>query len=140
MTDAARYSVLHNVARELLDQLSRDYAVEVIIGPTVDEDLAGRAPTETTVRLQPSSGEGAPLTFAFTQFPGLIVRFGTWQVETYPLCGCDACDEQPADLTKRLRGQVGVIVSDGFTERAGRRRLGRDEVRMWSPWTPRPSM
>lgn len=160
VTDAARYAVLHDAARELLDQLSRDYAVEVVTGPTVDEDLAGRTPTETTVRLQPSTGAGAPLTVAFTAFPGLMVRFGTWHVEAYPACGCDACDEEPADLIERLRGQVGVIVREGFTERLthGRRRsvltmeargsrseaimsrsegrrLGNDEVRVWSPWT-----
>ncbi len=160
MTHAAGYSVLHDAARELLDQLSRDYAVEVITGPQVDEDLAGRTPSETTVRLQPSTGAGAPLTVAFTAFPGLIVRFGTWQVEAYPVCGCDACDEQPADLVDRFRDQVRAAVSDGFTEslthgwrrsfltmeaggsrreaimsRAEGRRLGDDEVRVWSPWT-----
>ena len=133
----ARYSVLHDAARELLDQLSRDYAVEVITGPAVDEDLAGRTPTKTTVRLQPSTGAGAPLTVAFTTFPGLLVRSGTWQVEAYPVCGCDACDEQPADLIERLRERVGVIVSDGFTERVKRRRLGSNEVRVWPPWAPR---
>ena len=39
----------------------------MVTGPTVDEHLAGRTPTETTVRLQPSTGAGAPLTVAFTK-------------------------------------------------------------------------
>ena len=69
--------------------------MEVLTGPTVDEDLTGRVDTEATVRLQPSSGTGARLTVAFTTFPGLLVRFGKWHVEAYPSCGCDACDEQP---------------------------------------------
>jgi hypothetical protein len=153
--------VLHEAARDLLTELSRDYAVELVTGLTVDEDLAGRAETTATVRLQPSSGAGAPITLAFTTFPGLLVRFGNWQVQAHPSCGCDACDERPEDLIERLREQVKLLlVGEGFTEtlthgprrsrltmeagglrtettllREDGRQLGEAEVVVWPPWT-----
>lgn len=162
VTDPERYSVLHEAARRLLEQLSRDYAVEVLTGPTADEDLARRGNTETTVRLQPLSGAGAPLTVVFTTFPGLLVRFGKWQVEAYPSCGCDACDERPEDLIERLRQRVRLLLlQEGFTEtlthgwrrsrltlatrgsqsettltREEGRQLGQADVLEWAPWNP----
>lgn len=165
VTDAGRYSVLHEAARGLLAQLSRDHAVEVVTGPTVDEDLAGRAETKATVRLQPSSGAGAPITIAFTTFPGLLVRLGKWQVEAYLSCACDACDERPEDLIERLRDRSTSCFSTKASRRpsptAGAgpvsrwklvgsepkttlpredgRQLGEPDVVIWPPWTAHPS-
>ncbi len=88
------------------------------------------------------------------------MRFGHWQVEAYPHCGCDACDEQPAELVHEVRERVSRVVNDGFTEslrhrrrrsvlvmetRGSRsettlrhkegRRLGDGETWVWPPWS-----
>ncbi len=115
MTNPQRYQVLHSAGRELVDALSRDYLVDIERGPELDEDFAREAQIEEAVRLRPRSG-GAPLTVAFTAFPGLLVRYGEWHVEAYPACGCDACDEEPAEVIDRFRTCVGVVVGEGFTE------------------------
>lgn len=162
VTDAERYRVLHQAARELLTELARNHQVEMRRGPSIDEDLAERAETEEVVRLQPS--RGAPLTVSFTAYPGLLVRFGEWQVEAYPHCGCDACDEQPTELIQEFRERVSRVVNEGFTEslrhrwrrsvlimetdgsrsettfrhREGRRR-GDGGTRVWPRWSPTSS-
>lgn len=160
VTNAERYRILHEAARELLDQLARDYAVERVTGTALDEELASQADTEAMTRLEPAGGGGAPLTVAFTRFPGLLVRFGWWHIEAYPACGCDACDEQPHALAEQLRHRVkALLLEEGFSEslrhgwrgwsvtmesrdtrsertvsRERRRRLGEASSCRWSPW------
>jgi hypothetical protein len=116
VTDPERYRVLHGAARDLLDELPHDYSLDVLTGPSLDEDLARGVQIEETIRLQPESSGGAPLTIVLTTFPGLIVRYGEWHVEAYPACGCDACDEDPAELIGRFRERVATVVTEGLTE------------------------
>ena len=58
----------------------------------------------------------APIMVAFTEFPGLHLRFGSWRTEPFPNCGCDACDETPDGLIEELNRMVEAVVSGGFRE------------------------
>ncbi len=116
LTNPERYAVLHQAAHSLLEQLEQDYVVGHLESTALDPDLTGRVATEILVRLQPPPGQGAPLTVAFTEFPGLLVRFGRWHKEAFPRCGCDACDESPAELMRKLADEVGCLVAGRFRE------------------------
>lgn len=76
------------------------------------------------VQLVPRIQSAAPITIAWTGFPGLHVRVGRWHVEAFPHCGCDACDEDPADLVGELRKLVDAVVEGGLMEWCDGRRLG----------------
>lgn len=49
------------------------------------------------MKLTPKQDSVAPITIAFTDFPGLGVRVGRWLTDRFPPCGSDACDETPED-------------------------------------------
>ena len=53
---------------------------------------------------------------AFTEFPGLHVRFGSWRKEPFPGCGCDACDETADGSMEEMTELVEVVVTGGFRE------------------------
>ncbi len=107
-------------------------------------------------------GTGAPLTVGFTDFPGLIVRFGRWCIQAYPHCGCDACDEDPTALVREFNQRVDSVVRSQFQEQitlsgwlrygfasslSGETRLGWREAvsrgapgkSTWSAWRPKQS-
>lgn len=102
VTDAERYRPLHRRARLLVERLESMYDV------TIDDDdpdlQSGGHPVIEVVRLVPA--DGAPsLAIGFTDFPGLDVRLGTDR-KRLPVCGCDACDEDVADLFAELEHDV----------------------------------
>lgn len=159
VTNPERYRVLHTAARDLLDRLTVAYEVDREDGDAaLDPALTDRFsdPVEAVVRLTPRSRCAAPLTVAFTGFPGLGLRFGEWVVETLPSCGCDACDEDPDDLVGLLTGCVEALAAGDFTEQishgadgsqveyglgsqhvvsgAGTVRFDPPIVRHWLPW------
>lgn len=141
VTNPERYRVLHTAARELLDRLATSHDVDREDGDAdLDPALTGDIAVEAVVRLRPRSPGAAPLTVAFTSFPGLIVRFGEWTTEALPSCGCDACDEDPEDLVAMFTGLVEALVAGDFTERrngeAVAYRLGDREVSHWPADTP----
>jgi hypothetical protein len=116
-TDTERFSVLHEAADALLDQLTQRYMVErretkEMLGP--DEALV------RTVRLIPRTPAAAPLAIAFTGLPGLRVRLGRWWTLTLPDCGCADCAEDPAHLADELRTQVTALIEGGLWERVRR--------------------
>ncbi len=83
--------------------------------------------------LCPSAG-GACLQIGLTDFPGVDVRFGAWIFSRFPRCGCDACDEQPAQVARDMRQFVAALIGgtcvewwDG--ERAG---LRHGDPKGWS--------
>jgi len=63
------------------------------------------------------------LTVAYTNFPGLLVRFGRWHMDAFPRCGCDACDEDVDDLVIELAERVEALVQGGLTESSSGTRL-----------------
>ena len=119
VTDAGRYGVLHDAAEDLLDELTGRYTVErretkESLGPRADQPLL------RTVRLMPRTPAAAPLAIAFTDFPGLALCLGRWYRAYLPNCGCDHCDEDPAELVAELRRQVTALVEGGLWERVRR--------------------
>ena len=120
ITDSARFAVLHHGVRDLLEELDNTFRVDPVSGLPLDPELLGRTTAaEATLRLTPIGCNGAPLTVAFTTFPGVLIRYGRWCVEGYPSCGCDACNEQPAELLSEMVAQGRAIQSP-----TGRRQLG----------------
>lgn len=165
VTDPQRYRVLHVEARNLVERLAQRYTIERREGLDLDDELTRGTVAESVVRLVPSPAGAAPLTIAFTRFPGLVVRFGRWHIEAYPACGCDACAEDPTDLVGLLLARVETVVAGGFSEgvTAGGRpwlthefagvgsggiRLDRTDPRTsrapfrqaWLPWQPEPEV
>jgi hypothetical protein len=116
-TGAERFAVLHDAAEALLDDLHGRFMVE----RRESKELLGAGEALVRmVRLIPRTPAAGPLAVAFTDFPGLMVRLGRWWAEALPGCGCEACDEDPAELIGVLRGQVGALVEGGLWERVHR--------------------
>ena len=106
VTNPERFQPLHAAAMELLDRLEREYAVERSEGSGGDDELGGRSHVRPTIRLVPHDPQAAPMVVAFTDFPGLFLRFGTWRTEPIPSCGCDACDETADGSIERMTQMV----------------------------------
>jgi hypothetical protein len=109
--DSQRYGVLHAAAEDLLDELAELYAVE---RREVTE------PPTRAVRLIPRTPEAAPLSVVFTDAPSIILCLGRFYHQELPGCGCDACDENPADLIAELRVEAVALVEGGLWERVRR--------------------
>lgn len=120
VTHAERYRVLHAVARAVLDDLTKTFAVERRDHPTADP--SGRDTSCPATRLTPVPPDAGPLTVTFTAFPGLRIGLGQWHAIILPTCGCDACDEDPAELVRVLHDAVDALVHGNFEERLTRGR------------------
>lgn len=113
-----RFAPLHTIADALIAWLVDTYDV------VVDQSAEGAADLVhvprnlvRAVKLIPSDDVAAPLTIAFTSFPGLYVHAGVLFEAPLPPCGCDACDEnweQGADELERI---AHAVVSGHFSER-----------------------
>ena len=117
VTDAARYAALHDAADEMIARLEADYEVERVEGRQLDEELTEELTcARPTVKLSPVDPDAAPIAVAFSDFPGLNLRFGRWRTELLPRCGCDACDESPDDLVEELTMMVESVTAGAFRE------------------------
>ncbi|GAA3956254.1 DUF6226 family protein [Actinoplanes auranticolor] len=115
VSDAGRFLVLHEAAEEVLDELTERYVVDrreskEPVGPAPGADVV------RTVLLMPRSPAAGPLSIAFTDFPGIVLRLGRWFFEALPDCGCDDCAEDPAALVEDLRSRVSAHVEGGLWE------------------------
>ncbi|MCB1029034.1 MAG: hypothetical protein KDB24_14890 [Microthrixaceae bacterium] len=121
--------MLQHAARALIDQLTKDYEVRLTDGVEPAPRVAEAWPDSTTVRLEPTAG-CAPITFTFTPFPGVSLRYGFTGEAGFPSCGCDACtDDDPVSETRRMADLVGGVVAGNYTESRKHRRFGRDTFR-----------
>lgn len=122
VTDPERYRPLHAVSDRLVEDLVARY--DVVRAPV---DVVGhwRGGVRRATSLRPADGDGAAIVVIITGF-GLVVRAGHAYERGFPVCGCDACDEDPAELARDLTEAVDAIVSGGLTETRRRRRLGKD--------------
>ncbi len=117
VTDAERFRPLHSAALELIGRLEADFDVERVEGYGLDEELESRVGlARASVRLSPMDVEAAPITVAFSDFPGLYVRFGRWHVEPFPNCGCDACGGSAEEEIEDLAKLVDCVTGGGFRE------------------------
>ena len=105
VTNPERFRPLHAAATELLDRLERHDA---------DDEWSGATLARPPIRLVPHDSQAAPIVVAFTDFPGLYLKFGSWRTEPFPDCGCDACDEIPDGLIVEMTVRVEVVVSGWF--------------------------
>jgi hypothetical protein len=117
VADSGRFAVLHDAAEALLDDLDRRYTVE---RRETKEALTEDGPLVRTAWLVPHTPAAATLAVTFTDFPGVVLRFGRWYQHALPACGCDACDEDPAVLTAEMRTQAAALVEGGLWERVHR--------------------
>ncbi|MGO4103161.1 DUF6226 family protein [Leifsonia sp. YAF41] len=113
-----RYAPLHVVAEALIEHLERRYLV------TVSHDLANAADILhhrddilRVTKLTPMNVDAAALTFVFTAFPSVIVHAGALLDLLYPVCGCDACDEDVVRLATDLEWQSLAVTAGNFQER-----------------------
>jgi hypothetical protein len=126
VTNPGRFGVLHDAARELVERLVREFAVDR--HNVTEPDPRGRESTVLGVRLTPHNPKAGPLTVVFTAFPGLEVRMGRWYEFLLPACGCDACDDDPQDLIEDLHARVTALTDGRFRERLGHGRTPWLEV------------
>jgi Family of unknown function (DUF6226) len=116
VSNPGRYAVLHDAAAGTLAELERRYAVTRQSGCDLDAELTDRVTAFRVERLSPNDLGAAQVTVAFTDFPGVIVRFGRWHIEAFPRCGCDACDETPGDLVESLVEELNAVATGDFSE------------------------
>ena len=125
--------------REIIGRLEKDFDVERTEGYGLDAELErGLEAARPHVRLDPRDPEAAPIAVVFSTFPGLNARFGRWFTESFPSCGCDACDESAEGEIERLNEIVDDVVAGRFCEAIRRplisfRRTGWRETKFWSP-------
>jgi hypothetical protein len=127
VTDPERFSAVQVSAEVLIDELVETYNVSRTEGRRLDDDLEQMWPGSRSIRLDPVGG-GAPLIFSFTPFPGVRVRGGYCWTSMFPRCGCDACNEDPAEEATDLRMAVTAVVGGGLSEW---RAKGRGSERAW---------
>ena len=165
ITRPERYNQIAESARSLIERLERRYLVSVersvLSADAVRRKRWGHVGDDYVI-IRPRSG--AQVEFAFTDFPGVLVRYGQFGNQQFPACGCDACNESPSELSESLNALVGAIVGGGLTEKLTRRRvhvsvlarygehaidrklaigewkkLGDLGERDWQPWSLRPT-
>lgn len=163
VTNPDRYRLVHDVADRMVQRLARRYIVSL---SDVAAGHDGGVEVLRAVQLQPETRTEVPLVVMWTSFPGIVVQSGSWRVEAYPPCGCDACDDPPERVAEQLEMDVEMLVRGGLREeiQAGSRPrlsfevgdlngthrrswedLGEEEVRRhdgpavhdWHPWTRR---
>ena len=117
VTDPERFAVVHAAADALVAELVARFAVDAAEGLDVDPEVVAMLPgCLRVVRLTPRSPSAAPLTLAWSPFPGVHVRFGRWHRRGFPHCGCDACGDTGPDVADELRVEVGLLVDGHFAE------------------------
>lgn len=112
-----RFAPLVDVADALVGWLTRDFDVTVDASASAVAGIATTGPElERAVRITPADPHSAPLTVAVTTFPGVIVHAGATSEFVFPVCGCDACDDDVPTLAEDLEWTVGTVINGGFAE------------------------
>jgi len=108
---------LHSVAQSLCEWLEATFEVAVEHDPAVAVDLL-HAPADIVgaMRLIPNDASAAPLTFVMTSLTGVYVHAGLLQDFRFPVCVCDACDEDVLGLADELEWTVRTVVAGGYSE------------------------
>lgn len=124
LTHPERFRPLHDVARALIAYLTRTYDVVVSEDPVHLAELprgtASRTAATSAVRLIPASRKAAPLTVAFAPYPGIVLHAGALYCESFPGCGCDACDDSWDPVASEFEFAVFAVVEGGFSEQVTR--------------------
>jgi len=129
-TNPERFRPLHQWALEIVARLQSEYEVALEECFGLDAELERSPLFRPTMRLTPLDESCAPVTIAFTDFPGLAVRVGRWATQRFPTCGCDECDEMPEEELESLTELMANVVAGRFRESM---RLHPDGPG-WSSW------
>ena len=117
VTNPERFRPLHGAALRLIEQLEVEYDVEVEEGYDLPLPRVSKCELELPpVRLTPNDRACAPITIAFTGFPGIVVKLGKWKEEPFPNCGCDACDEDAGEEVEGMTAIFESVTGGGFLE------------------------
>ena len=116
VTEPERFRPLHEWTLEAVKRLQTEYDVTLEEGKGMDSELERSSLARPTLKLTPRHASCAPITIAFTDFPGLAVRVGYWVTEYCPSCGCDACDEMPEGEFEALMELLHYVVAGRFRE------------------------
>lgn len=121
-THPERFRPLHEVGDALISHLVASYDVEVAQwSRRARRRSAAAAEVVRTTELRPRARRAAPLTIAHTTFPGVVVHAGVLLDVTYPVCGCDACDDTWQAQASDLEWLVGAVTAGRFREWVARR-------------------
>ena len=140
VTNPERFEPIIPVTLSILDQLHETYDVERIdrlgIDPQIEQSKS-EAP-RPTIRLKPRNRRAATITIAFSSFPGIHARFGKWTTDTYPGCGCDACDETVETEIERLNDMIHNVTRGRFREARGEPHIPQLGKAWWAQenWAP----
>ena len=116
VTEPERFTPLHEWTLEAVERLQAEYDVTLEEGKGMDAELERSSLARPTLKLTPRQESCAPITIAFTDFPGIAVRVGRWVTEPFPSCGCDACDEMPDEEFEMLMELLDDVVAGRFRE------------------------
>jgi hypothetical protein len=135
VTNPERFQPLHSYLVGLITRLEADYDVERLEGSGLGDELERVDLVRPCVKLLPRDPGAAPIAVAFTAFPGLVVRVGRWYRDTFPSCGCDACDETADGEIARLTQMVDDVTAGRFREAIWLPLVGDgwQEAEFWSP-------
>lgn len=117
LSNLERFAPIHSVAEALIAWLEGTFDVTVYRTEAAAADLL-RVPEGivSAVRIAPNDPSAAPLTFVLTSVPGLYVHAGALHDFLFPVCGCDACDEEIISVADELEWTVHRVVGGGYTE------------------------
>ena len=131
VTEPERFQPLHTFALHLLEKLGAEYEVDQSASfnllPWMSSFEFARAP----VALTPALSAAAPVAVAFTTFPSLLLRFGRWQEDRFPSCGCDACHETADGEGERFERVIRAVVAGQFREELKIPWLREARLRWW---------
>ena len=116
VTEPERFAPLHGWALEAVAWLQTKYEVTLDEDGVTDTDLERSPLARPLMKLTPIRDSSAPITIAFTDFPGLAVRMGRWLTDWFPSCGCDACDEMPEEEFEKFMECLSDVVAGRFRE------------------------
>ncbi len=91
VTNPERFEPLVPAILSIATQLDETYDVERVEKLGIDPEIE-RSPFDAqrpTISFTPRNRHAAPVTIAFSSFPGIHARFGRWTTSAYP--GCNFC-------------------------------------------------
>ena len=116
VTEPERFTPLHGWTLEAVERLQAEYDVTLEEGKRMDAELERSSLARPTLKMTPRQESCAPITIAFTDFPGIAVRVGRWVTDYFPSCGCDACDEMPEGEFEARMELLCSVVAGQFRE------------------------
>jgi hypothetical protein len=117
VTNPERFLPIQDFALNLLERLAHEYDVLVLNEfEAVPNIMRPVEHARLPITLAPKAQDEAPISVAFTKFPGLVLRCGKFFNESYPVCGCDGCGRDADEEIERLQRIIDPVVAGEFVE------------------------